>query len=240
MTDDAQGELGVGRGATSQASPIPRRTLAEKLDHLFRTVRSQGRGEYSLEEAAQTIKDSGGPTISASYLWLLRKGLKDNPTKRHLEALAQFFGVPPAYFFDDALSVRLDEDLHLLDALRQPVVRRIAVGAAELSGLSQDAVATLVDQMRGIESRADGLERVKPERARALAPDRAPGRGDGRPSPMTGRETGREAMAIRGGASRRDRPSGSRRRTTGSGRGGGRPATLGRGVADDAGTPHQP
>jgi hypothetical protein len=42
------------------------------------------------------------PTDPATYLRQLRKGLRDNPTKRHLEALADFFGVAPIYFFDDA------------------------------------------------------------------------------------------------------------------------------------------
>ena len=73
----------------------PSPSLAEKLDALFRA-----RGDASLEDVARAIRAGGGPTISASYLWLLRTGRKTNPTLRHLEALARYFGVPPAYFFD--------------------------------------------------------------------------------------------------------------------------------------------
>ena len=93
-------------------------------------MRPAGRREYSLEEVALAIRRRGGPTISASYLWLLRTGRKANPTKRHLEALASFFGVPPAYFFDDALGARSAADLDLLATLRAAPLRRIAVAAA--------------------------------------------------------------------------------------------------------------
>jgi transcriptional regulator with XRE-family HTH domain len=75
-------------------------TLAEKIDHLF-TVVHPAQGEYTHEQVATAIEEAGGPTISATYLWQLRKGLRDNPTKRHLEALSSFFGVPPSYFFDE-------------------------------------------------------------------------------------------------------------------------------------------
>jgi transcriptional regulator with XRE-family HTH domain len=126
-------------------------TLAEKLERLFRTVRPAGRREYSLEEAALAIRRGGGPTISASYLWLLRTGRKANPTKRHLEALASFFGVSPAYFFDDALGARSAADLDLLATLRAAPLRRIAVAAAELSPAGQRAVAILVEHIRDVE-----------------------------------------------------------------------------------------
>src|SRR6266540_436032 len=62
------------------------RTLADKLDHLFRSVHPRGRGEYTYAEVAKAIEDRGGPTVSATYIWQLRKGRRDNPTKRHLEA----------------------------------------------------------------------------------------------------------------------------------------------------------
>src|SRR2546429_9435064 len=42
------------------------RTLAEKLDYLFRTVHPPSRREYSSEEVAEDIRARGGPTISAT------------------------------------------------------------------------------------------------------------------------------------------------------------------------------
>src|SRR3954469_6352736 len=113
-------------------------TLAAKVDHLFSTVRPRTGNEYSFEEVAEAIRAKGGPTISATYLWQLRKGLRDNPTKRHLEALAGFFGVPPAYFFDDAETERIDTELALLTALRDAPIRQIAMRA---NGLSTKSLA---------------------------------------------------------------------------------------------------
>jgi transcriptional regulator with XRE-family HTH domain len=131
------------------------RTLAQKLDHLFSTVHPGDRGEYSFEEVARALQARGGPTISATYLWQLRKGLRDNPTKRHLEALADFFGVPPAYFFDDAVTARIDAELGLLAALRDASVRQIALRAAGLSPESLGAIAEMVERVRQLEGLPD-------------------------------------------------------------------------------------
>src|SRR5579884_390058 len=77
------------------------RSLADRIDHLLTTVHPRDRGPYTYEEVAEGIRAQGGPTISAQYLNQLHRGRRDNPTKQHLEALARFFGVPVAYFFDD-------------------------------------------------------------------------------------------------------------------------------------------
>jgi len=128
-----------------------RRTLAEKVDHLFRTVHSANRDEYSFEEVASAIGGRGGPTISATYLWQLRKGLRDNPTKKHLEALADFFGVSPAYFFDDEAAARIEAELNLLVSLRDTPVRQIALRATGLSSESLAKIAVMVEWIRELE-----------------------------------------------------------------------------------------
>ena len=135
----------------SQIERKGRRTLAERVDHLFRTIHPGSRGEYTFEEVARNLKARGGPTVSATYLWQLRKGLRDNPTKRHLEALADFFGVPPAYFFDDAVSARIDAELDLLAAMRDASVRQIALRAAGLSPESLGAIAEMIERVRQLE-----------------------------------------------------------------------------------------
>ncbi len=136
------------------------RTLAEKLDRLFRTVHPAGRGEYSFHEVADAIRARGGPTISATYLWQLRKGIRDNPTKKHLEALADFFGVSPAYFFDDASALRIDAQLDMLAALRDANVRQIALRAGGLSD-SLSVVAEMIERV----SQLEGLSETDPHRA---------------------------------------------------------------------------
>ncbi|HEY6794239.1 MAG TPA: XRE family transcriptional regulator [Kineosporiaceae bacterium] len=129
-------------------------TLADKLNHLFATVRP-AKGEYTHEQVATAIEQAGGPTISATYVWQLRKGLRDNPTKHHLEALAAFFGVPAAYFLDDETAARVDEQLDLLAAFRDPLVRELAVRA---SGLSPQTLKTVIDMVE----RARELEGLPP------------------------------------------------------------------------------
>ena len=131
-----------------------RRTLASKLDHLFATVRP-AKGEYTHEEVATAIRERGGPTISATYVWQLRKGLRDNPTKHHIEALAGFFGVPPAYFFDAETAAEIDAELELLAAIRDGNVRSLALRAQGLSPESLDTIADMIERVRKLEGLPD-------------------------------------------------------------------------------------
>jgi transcriptional regulator with XRE-family HTH domain len=137
-------------------------TLAEKLNLLFATIHPSGRGPYSNEEVAAAIEEKGGPTISGTYIWLLRRGQRDNPTKKHLEALADFFGVPAAYFFDEDAAAQLGPQLDLLAALRDASVREIALRVAELSPDSLEAIRGMIDQVRQLEARTNPKRR-RPE-----------------------------------------------------------------------------
>jgi transcriptional regulator with XRE-family HTH domain len=124
--------------------------LADKLNHLFRTVTPGGRRPYSTEEVARSISLSGVP-ISASYIWLLRKGHRDNPTLRHVEALAQFFGVPPTYFFDNGAENKVAGDLRLMAALKDTGVQAIALRASGLSAKSLDSITEVIQRVRELE-----------------------------------------------------------------------------------------
>ncbi|MET9414638.1 helix-turn-helix domain-containing protein [Streptomyces klenkii] len=129
--------------------------LADKLNHLFTNVIPPGRGQYSTDEVARAITADGVP-ISASYIWLLRKGQRDNPTLRHLEGLARFFGVPPAYFFDDSVTSTVDAELNLLVALRDSRVHHVALRTAGLSPESLQSISEVIERVRVLE----GLPRV--------------------------------------------------------------------------------
>jgi transcriptional regulator with XRE-family HTH domain len=133
----------------------PARTLAEKLDRLFKTIHPRRRGEFTYKEVADEIAKRGGPTISATYLWELRTGRKDNPTLKHIEALAQFFRVPPAYFFDEEKAKEIDEELALLGALRDASVRHMALRAAGLSRASLRTLTDMVERVRELERLPD-------------------------------------------------------------------------------------
>ncbi len=126
-------------------------SLAWKLNRLFETIHPAGRDEYSPEEVARAINDAGRGTISPAYIYMLRKGQRDNPTKRHLELLASFFGVTPAYFFDEEAARRIEQQLDLLAAFRDGEVRRLAARASGLSPASLTSILKMVDAARAIE-----------------------------------------------------------------------------------------
>ncbi len=126
----------------------PTGSLAYKLNRLFETLHPGHRGEYTLQEVIDGIHQRGGPTLSMTYLWQLRHGVRDNPTKQHLEALADFFGVNPAYFFDAAAADRIDAQLDLLAAMRDADVRDLALRASELTPDGIRAIASVIDHIR--------------------------------------------------------------------------------------------
>jgi transcriptional regulator with XRE-family HTH domain len=147
-------------------------SLARKLNRLFETIHPAGRGEYSPEEVAKAIADSGEGSISPAYIYLLRKGQRDNPTKRHLELLAGFFGVTPAYFFDEEAAERIEQQLDLLAAFRDGNVRRLAARASGLSPRSLTSILQMVDAARQLEGLPDPQEQeVKDTTARPSQED---------------------------------------------------------------------
>ncbi|GGS93281.1 helix-turn-helix domain-containing protein [Streptomyces chromofuscus] len=139
----------------SEGVPTKQRTLAQKLDHLFVTIHPRDRGAYSYEEVASGIERSGGPTISASYIWSLRTGKKDNPTMKHLEALAGFFGVAPSYFFNDESAERIAAELSLLASMRDNRVRDVALRASGLSAETLETIKGFIERARTLEGLAD-------------------------------------------------------------------------------------
>lgn len=126
-------------------------TLAARLDHLFRSIRASEQREYSNEDVAEAITRDQGVTISASYLWYLRTGQRDNPTLKHLTALATFFGVPAAYFFDDTVREQVESEIALVTALKDTGVREVAMRASGLSDKSLDTITEIINRVRELE-----------------------------------------------------------------------------------------
>ena len=130
-------------------------TFARKLDRLFQSVRSPGGGEYTYAEVSAGIAARGVATISDTYLCDLRNGTKENPRIRHVEALADFFGVPISYFLDGDESARLFDQLETLPAAANESVRRIALRAVDLSPETLEAVAGMIERARQMEGLKD-------------------------------------------------------------------------------------
>lgn len=64
------------------------RSLAEKLDTLFKTIGKEGGREPTYQDLADRIAERSGVKISPSYIWELRTGVTTNPRRSHMEALA--------------------------------------------------------------------------------------------------------------------------------------------------------
>ncbi|WP_207400927.1 helix-turn-helix domain-containing protein [Actinomadura roseirufa] len=146
MTNDEAAPASVADG-------VP--PLARKIDYLFRRMHPSGRGPYSLQEAATKVEELTGEKISHNTLWKLRTGKHDNPTKRVLEALASFFGVPPSYFFDDEVFRAVEEQIELLTLLRDTGVRTAHLRSfLQLSPEAQQLVGALIESTARLEQRA--------------------------------------------------------------------------------------
>jgi transcriptional regulator with XRE-family HTH domain len=130
--------------------------FADRLNYLFETVHPAERKPYSNPEVAKAINGAAGEdVISGAYLWLLRSGKRDNPTKRHIEALAKFFGVPGSYFLDDAAAEELTEQLEFLRAARDAQVRELAMRTVRLSPKDR---ASMLRIMRSLDQAPDDDE----------------------------------------------------------------------------------
>lgn len=134
-------------------------SFADRLNLLFDTIRPAGRGaSYSNKEVASAIRANGG-SISDVYIWQLRTGRRRNPTKDHIEVLAAFFGVSPAYFFDDESARHTIADLETLDTLRRLQVEHVSLRTVlqhkGLSVASQQVIQQLVNRCLELEGLAD-------------------------------------------------------------------------------------
>lgn len=128
-----------------------KRSIAEKLRHLYETVHPPDRGPYSYREVAEGIADHTG-AMTAQYIGQLMSGKVPHPKVHYLEALAEFYGVPPAYFFDDDVAGRVDDQLSQVTAWRDEQVREIAERFAELNSRDRSTVSNLIENLNSYDA----------------------------------------------------------------------------------------
>lgn len=131
-------------------------SFGELLNYLFATKVKPGGKRYTLRDVA----DATG--ISIAFLSEARRGNKENPPKEFIEALADFFEVPPAYFFGP-----LPEDIATIQAAIQeafvkPSIGRILLRAGRYSEVEREMLLDLMDSIE----RARERERAATERTR--------------------------------------------------------------------------
>jgi transcriptional regulator with XRE-family HTH domain len=125
--------------------------LADRLNELFRVSRPRGRPWTNDEVAAGIKRTNPAIKVSGAYLSALRNGKRRQPSRDLLTALAKFFGVSPAYFFDSGQADRISQQLAALDELRQAGVRGLALRAVGLPAESLSVVNAVLDQMRKLQ-----------------------------------------------------------------------------------------
>ncbi|MFC4518310.1 MULTISPECIES: helix-turn-helix domain-containing protein [Streptomyces] len=126
-------------------------TLAGRLDSLFSRSRPGGRRWTNNEVAVEVKEKHPHVRVSGAYLSALRNGSRTRPSQELLSALAEFFGVSPAYFVDPDHAERVNGQLARLEMLSQAGVRGIALRAVGLGQDSLEAVTAMLDQMRKLQ-----------------------------------------------------------------------------------------
>lgn len=120
--------------------------LAGKLQRLFNSIpRTDGQGWYTNEAMTRELAERGVP-VTVQHLSSLRTGRRDNPSARLLAAIADVFGVPLSYFFDEQEERQVAKDLETLARLRR-------VGGLRLRGeIDAEGVLQLIAALKQIES----------------------------------------------------------------------------------------
>jgi transcriptional regulator with XRE-family HTH domain len=130
-------------------------TVSEKIDHLFRAVRRPDGREFTYDD----VEQGTGSRISRSYIWKLRHGRNRNPSLDVIEAMSEFWGVLPEFFFEQAaIDDKAESDAAAVaDLLRDPAARAVAERIRGLSPQSLQTVMDLEDSLRAIEVSEAGL-----------------------------------------------------------------------------------
>ncbi|MEV4432369.1 hypothetical protein [Streptomyces sp. NPDC049585] len=136
------------RGQSRRPGAATGRRIDERLTALIATVYPDERKRPGYAKLAEEIRETTGRPISGTYLWELATGKKSNVTLDHLDALAEFFGVPTEYFLNDGVADRVNSQLALASALGDAQVRNLALRAQGLSPASLDALLAMVDDVR--------------------------------------------------------------------------------------------
>ncbi|MUL47082.1 helix-turn-helix transcriptional regulator [Mycobacterium sp. CBMA293] len=108
-------------------------TFAERLNRLFTAIYPPGRGPYRNAEVTEALARSGYQ-LSAPYLSQLRSGIRNSPSLRTAEMLAEFFGVRVEYFDSTTGYARaLDAELGWLHLARDETVRDLTTALMTLT-----------------------------------------------------------------------------------------------------------
>lgn len=119
--------------------------LASRLDALFvRIPRPGTEAPWSNDAVAEELT-ARGINVTAPYLSQLRGGKRTNPSARLLAGIADFFGVPITYFFDDDEHARITSQLDNLAAARDARLSGVLARTHTLSDESLSELAGIIE-----------------------------------------------------------------------------------------------
>ena len=146
--------------AESREKQLP--SFSQRLNYLWATRLSPRGTPYTLRE----VHEGTGRKLSMSYLSLMRKGGVAAPSGEKLQLLADFFGVPVSYFTADQVPQELaatDIDPELIEALRNPMVRELALRAARMGREEWELVLHMMHHAHDLVGRIKETAEATPE-----------------------------------------------------------------------------
>ncbi|HTW08368.1 MAG TPA: helix-turn-helix transcriptional regulator [Acidimicrobiales bacterium] len=146
-----------GGPAPERRNARGRGTFAERLEYLFQTVRPGGQ-PLTMDEVEARITGQGGERVSSAYLSALRRGVRDNPSLRTIEALARCFGVPPSYFLDDATAEEVRSQLEMLLQMRDSGVTNLKFRGSNLTPETRSEIVKVLQELAA--EQRDAVTRV--------------------------------------------------------------------------------
>ncbi len=120
-----------------------------KLNRLFEEKRKPDGAQYSQSDVIEGTKG----VLTRVYLWKLRSGRAANPGYQIINAIADFFGVAPSYFFE---SNEKGEEL-IGKAQENDLIDQIALRSSQLEKDDKQAVLFMIDSIL----KSKGMDRPK-------------------------------------------------------------------------------
>ena len=118
--------------------------LRERLSFLVETVPPPPPAQSWTNEMIAAEVRRRGVEVTTNHISHLRAGRRGNPSARLLGAIAETFGVPVDYFFNQARADRIQEQLSSLSVLRDAKVQGVAGrGGLEDAALVADVIRAL-------------------------------------------------------------------------------------------------
>jgi transcriptional regulator with XRE-family HTH domain len=137
--------------ADETRAPAP--TFQSRLNHLIVSAARSDGAQLTDRQIAERVCETG-VSVTHQYINHLRSGRKTNPSLKIVQGLADAFGVPPGFFFDDTVYRRTVRDLAQrraadeLEALaNDPGAVQLAVRARGLGPRDLAAVMSFVEDL---------------------------------------------------------------------------------------------